>query len=142
MKYVEGQTLKDILADHTLTVSDILHVMEPVADALTYAHRHDVLHRDIKPSNMVVDERGTPYLTDFGLARIAQAGESSLSADMLIGTPHYISPEQARGERDLDGRTDVYSLGVIVYELMTGAPSGDTPTSSSTTHLQRAAPTH
>jgi serine/threonine protein kinase len=129
MKYVEGQTLKRLLAGGRLTLDQIMQIMTPIADALTYAHQHGVLHRDIKPSNIVIDDNGTPYLTDFGLARIAQAGESTMSHDMILGTPQYISPEQARGERDLTSRTDVYSFGVILYELVVGRVpfNADTP---------------
>jgi hypothetical protein len=88
-----------------------------------------VLHRDIKPSNIVIDNDEVPYLTDFGLARIAQAGESTMSQDVILGTPQYISPEQARGERNLDSRTDLYSLGVILYEMVVGRVpfNADTP---------------
>lgn len=120
MKFVEGITLKDKLRKNTLTPRESLEIISKIAGALHYAHEQGVLHRDIKPSNILLDGRGTPYLTDFGLARIAQQGESTMSIDMILGTPHYISPEQARGETNLDSRTDVYSLGVILYELATG----------------------
>ncbi len=129
MKFVEGKTLKAELEDMPLTVDEILRIMPPIADALDYAHGQGVLHRDIKPSNIIVDQHGTPYLTDFGLARMAQVGDSTLSSDVLLGTPHYISPEQAMGNRDLDARTDLYSLGVVLYELVVGRVpfSADTP---------------
>jgi len=130
MKYIEGETLKSVLAKQgALSLEDILRLMTPIAHALTYAHEHGVLHRDIKPSNIIIDGNGTPFLTDFGLARIAQAGESTMSQDMLLGTPHYISPEQAKGGIELDARTDVYSMGVILYELVVGRVpfSADTP---------------
>jgi len=120
MKYIEGMTLKRKLIKTGLTLDDILHVMTAVGDAMTYAHQQGVLHRDIKPSNIVIDKANVPYLTDFGLARLAKAGESTMSADVLLGTPHYISPEQAQGQKDLDGRTDIYSLGVVLYELLVG----------------------
>ena len=129
MKYIEGHTLKAELEDHPLTIEEILRIMPPIGEALDYAHRQGVLHRDIKPSNIILDTNGTPYLTDFGLARIAQLGDSTLSQDVLLGTPHYISPEQAMGNRDLNSRTDLYSLGVVLYELVVGRVpfSADTP---------------
>src|SRR5690606_9931903 len=129
MKYIEGQTLKALNERGALPLEEIVRIMPPIAAALDYAHRQGVLHRDIKPSNIILDNQGTPYLTDFGLARMAQSGESTLSTDMLLGTPHYISPEQAMGRRDLDSRTDLYSLGVVLYELVVGRVpfSADTP---------------
>ncbi len=120
MKYIEGGTLKRRLIKRGITLDEIKSVMTPLADALTYAHEKGVLHRDIKPSNILIDERGLPYISDFGLARILQAGDSTISHDMMLGTPFYISPEQARGERDLSPATDVYSFGIILYELLTG----------------------
>ena len=120
MKYVEGKTLKDLMRAGTASKEDIVFLMEKIGAALHFAHLAGILHRDIKPSNIIIDERGEPYLTDFGLARITQQGASTLSADTMLGTPHYISPEQAKGETELDARTDVYSLGVVLYELVTG----------------------
>ncbi len=120
MKYLEGETLKERLARGVLPIEEIMHLMGGIAAALDYAHQNDVLHRDIKPSNIFIGHNQYPYLTDFGLARMIQAGQSTLSADMLLGTPHYISPEQAKGQKDLDGRTDVYSFGVVLYELFVG----------------------
>ncbi|MCA9883720.1 MAG: serine/threonine protein kinase [Anaerolineae bacterium] len=129
MKYIEGRTLKQRLLKGALPLDEVLSIMSAVGDALTYAHGKGVLHRDIKPSNIVIDIQETPYITDFGLARMVHLGESTLSADMLLGTPHYIAPEQARGEKNLDGRSDLYAFGVILYELLVGhVPfTGDTP---------------
>ena len=120
MKFVEGITLKDLMDRGELSPEEILSILEPVAKALHYAHEQGVLHRDVKPSNILMDRRGHAYLTDFGLARIAQAGESTMSMESMLGTPHYISPEQANGVAELDGRADVYSLGVVLYRLVTG----------------------
>jgi serine/threonine protein kinase len=142
MKYIEGQTLKAVNERGALPLEEIVRIMPPIAAALDYAHVHGVLHRDIKPSNIILDQQGTPYLTDFGLARMAQSGESTLSTDMLLGTPHYISPEQAMGRRDLDSRTDLYSLGVVLYELVVGRVpfSADTPFAIIHDHIYRPLP--
>jgi serine/threonine protein kinase len=86
MKYIEGRTLKNILKDGALPLHEVRRIMTAVAAALDYAHKQGVLHRDVKPSNIILDANGTPYLTDFGLARIAQAGEATMSADMMLGT--------------------------------------------------------
>lgn len=129
MKYIEGHTLKRLMQrDDALSLQEGQYILQTLANALTYAHDMDILHRDIKPSNIIIDARGEPYLMDFGLARIAQGGESTMSADMMLGTPQYISPEQAQGKIDLTPRTDVYSLGIILYELTVGQVpfSGDT----------------
>jgi serine/threonine protein kinase len=129
MKYIEGETLKDRMSRGPLSLNEVLHIIRSVGSGLAYAHRRGVLHRDIKPSNIIIDRDNTVYITDFGLARIAEAGESTMSADMLLGTPHYISPEQARGVKNLDGRADLYSLGIVLYELMVGRVpfSAETP---------------
>lgn len=142
MKYVKGFTLKKQMIKEPLSLDDILEVMTAVGSALTYAHKQGVLHRDIKPSNIVIDREGHPYLTDFGLARLAASGESTMSADMLLGTPHYISPEQAKGVKNLDGRADIYSLGVVLYELLVGhVPyTGDTPYSIIHDHIYTPLP--
>ncbi len=142
MKFIAGRTLKQALLKRPLTLDEILRVMTPLADALDYAHRMGVLHRDIKPSNIILDANDIPYLTDFGMARMAQAGESTISADMMLGTPQYISPEQALGKTDLDARTDLYSLGVVLYELIVGQVpfSGDTPYSIVHDHIYRELP--
>ena len=120
MKYIEGGTLKRRLIKQGISLDEITRMMTMLADALTYAHEKGVLHRDIKPSNILIDERDLPYLTDFGLARILQVGDSTISHDMMLGTPFYLSPEQAKGERDLTPATDVYSFAVILYELLAG----------------------
>ncbi|MEQ8677074.1 MAG: protein kinase [Aggregatilineales bacterium] len=142
MRFVEGQTLKDKLRDGMLSPSETLTLMTHLADALTYAHKRGVLHRDLKPSNIIIDADGTPYLTDFGLARIAGAGESTMSADVMLGTPQYISPEQAKGGTDIDARTDVYSFGIMLYELLTGSVPyrGDTPYSIVHDHIYTPLP--
>ncbi|MEO0564114.1 MAG: protein kinase, partial [Chloroflexota bacterium] len=120
MKYIDGPTLKDVLAERTLTLSEIVDILDAIADALSYAHAKGVLHRDLKPSNVILDEQHTPYLTDFGLARGAGHGDGSLSAGLIIGTPNYVSPEQAEGSGSITASTDVYTLGVMLYEMVVG----------------------
>jgi tetratricopeptide (TPR) repeat protein len=120
----------------------MLRLMRPVCQALAYAHQQGVLHRDIKPSNIMVTKEGNVFLTDFGLARMVQAGESTLSQDMLVGTPQYISPEQAQGVKELDGRTDIYSLGVVLFEICTGRVpfNADTPFATIHDHIYAPLP--
>ncbi|MBC7870201.1 MAG: serine/threonine protein kinase [Chitinophagaceae bacterium] len=129
MKLIEGETLKGQMSRGALTLEQIVDLMTAVGSALTYAHQKGVLHRDIKPSNIVIDKNNTPYVADFGLARITSQGESTISTDMVLGTPHYISPEQARGAKNLDARADIYSLGIVLYELVVGRVpfTADTP---------------
>ena len=129
MKFIEGETLKARLGRGPLAAEEINRVVDSVGSALAYAHQQGILHRDIKPSNVLIAIDGKLYLADFGLARIAQAGESTLSTDAVLGTPQYISPEQATGKKDLDEGTDIYSFGVMLYEMVVGQVpfSADTP---------------
>ncbi|HEX6271241.1 MAG TPA: serine/threonine-protein kinase, partial [Anaerolineales bacterium] len=129
MKYIEGDTLKAGLGEGPLRSEEIATVVDAVGSALVYAHKHGVLHGDVKPSNVMVSKDGEIYLTDFGLARIVQSGESILFSDMVMGTPQYISPEQALGKTDLDAGTDIYSFGVMLYEMVVGQVpfTADTP---------------
>lgn len=129
MKLVEGQTLKEQLQGTLPDIEVTMKTLRSVADALTFAHSRGVLHRDVKPSNIIQEMRGTTYLTDFGLARMVAAGESTMSTDKILGTPHYMSPEQGLGQQDIDHRADIYSLGIVAYELFVGTVPfiGDTP---------------
>jgi serine/threonine protein kinase len=142
MKYVEGETLKARLKNRPLTPEEGVEIIQAVGDGLAYAHDQGILHRDIKPSNVMIAADSHIFLTDFGLARIASAGESTLSSDMMIGTPQYISPEQAMGKRDLDAGTDIYSFGVLIYELVVGQVpfTADTPFSIVHDHIYTPLP--
>ncbi|MBN1304451.1 MAG: protein kinase [Anaerolineales bacterium] len=142
MKYIEGETLKAHLSKGPLSGSEIIRIVDSIGAALTYSHKQGVLHRDIKPSNVLITPDGQVYLSDFGLARIAQSGESTLSSDMIMGTPQYISPEQAMGAKDLDEGTDIYSFGVMLYEMVVGQVpfSADTPFSIIHDHIYTPLP--
>ncbi|MBK5188702.1 MAG: serine/threonine protein kinase, partial [Gemmatimonadaceae bacterium] len=124
MALVEGPTLaKKMYEDGQLPVDEVRRVLREVADALAYAHGRGVIHRDIKPDNILLDkESGRAMVTDFGIARAIQEGaDSRLTATgVAIGTPAYMSPEQAAGDREIDGRTDLYALGVVAYQMLAG----------------------
>ncbi len=136
MRYIDGETLKDKLSEGRLSRKEIVHIAQAIAAGLDYAHKQGVLHRDIKPSNILLTIGGGVYIADFGLARITQAGESTMSQDMIMGTPQYISPEQAKGIQEIDGRTDIYSFGIIVYEMATGQVPFQSDTGYSIIHSQ------
>lgn len=142
MKYIEGETLKARLGHGPLTTEEISNVVNSVGSALAYAHQEGILHRDIKPSNVLIAKDGHIYLADFGLARIAQSGSSTISSDAVMGTPQYISPEQAIGKSDLDEGTDIYSFGVMLYEMVVGQVpySADTPFSIIYDHIHSPLP--
>jgi eukaryotic-like serine/threonine-protein kinase len=126
MQHVDGESLRQRLdRDGPLRVAEALRIACQVADALAYAHARGVIHRDIKPENILLDRRGHAYVSDFGIARVLATlpAEARLtSATVRIGSVAYMSPEQIGGEDDLDGRSDVYSLGCVIYEMLTGHP--------------------
>ena len=120
MPYIEGESLRQRLArERQLPVGDALQIAREVADALSYAHSSNVVHRDIKPANILLDA-GHALVADFGIARAMGAGDSSTGH--VVGTPGYMSPEQVEGSQYLDGRTDIYSLGCVLFEMLAGEP--------------------
>jgi serine/threonine protein kinase len=142
MKFIEGETLKARLTRGALSARETLEIVVAVGAALSYAHRQGILHRDVKPSNIILDKEGYIYLADFGLARIADAGTSTLTGDMIVGTPQYMSPEQAMGYSELDEGTDIYSFGVMLYEMTVGRVpfDADTPFSVIQDHIYAPLP--
>src|SRR5213594_313203 len=151
MPYVEGQSLRArLLRDRQLPLEDALHITREVADALDYAHQRGVIHRDIKPENILL-QAGHAVVADFGIARVISAvaeGRKRTRSTALtqpgeqIGTPDYMSPEQALGEPELDGRCDQYALACVLYEMLAGQPPFTGPTMESVLirHLTVAAP--
>jgi serine/threonine-protein kinase len=124
MPYVEGESLRDRLErERQLPIDDAVRIATAVAGALDYAHRHGVVHRDLKPENILLQD-GQPLVADFGIAlAVRNAGGNRITQTGLsLGTPQYMSPEQATGERTVDGRADIYSMGAVLYEMLVGDP--------------------
>lgn len=129
MPYVDGETLRDRLhREGKLPVEDAVRLALEVAEALAYAHGRGIIHRDIKPANVLLGS-GHALVADFGIARAADGGAVLTQTGLSVGTPQYMSPEQASGERDVDARSDVYAIGCVLYEMLTGQPpyTGPTP---------------
>jgi len=126
MSYIKGDNLGQRLQQHgPIAPVEVRRILREVADALSYAHNRNVIHRDIKPDNIIIDEEtGRAMVTDFGIARaLTDSGDSRLTATgMAIGTPAYMSPEQSAGDSAIDGRSDLYSLGVVGYQMLCGQP--------------------
>jgi Tol biopolymer transport system component len=133
MPYVEGESLRARLdRERQLDMDDAVHIAKAVASALQYAHDHDVIHRDIKPENVLL-HAGEPVVADFGiaLALSAAGGGRMTETGLSLGTPHYMSPEQASADRDLTARSDIYALACVLYEMLAGQPPHTGPTAQS-----------
>ncbi len=141
MGYVRGESLADRLRrEGKLSEEEARRIFAEIADALDHAHRQGIVHRDVKPDNVLLeDESGRALLTDFGVAKAVDKGETMTQHGSVVGTPHYMSPEQASGRSDIDGRSDIYSLGVMAYAMLAGRLpfEGKTAAEILTQHLTR-----
>ncbi|MBL8057518.1 MAG: protein kinase [Anaerolineales bacterium] len=143
MRYMAGGALSERMKGQPLSPAAVAHIVLRLAEALDEAHSHGIIHRDLKPSNVMFDARGQAFLSDFGIAKMVESSTlASLTGSSVVGTPAYMSPEQAVGDRGVDGRSDVYSLGVMVYEMLTGHHpyQADTPVRLLLKHVTEPVP--
>ncbi len=141
MRMMTGGSLVDRLRKGPLPLAEVSRIMSILAPALDEAHAHGIIHRDLKPGNILFDGRDQPYLSDFGIAKLTETS-MAFTATGIIGTPAYMSPEQARGDKDIDGRSDLYALGAIVFEALTGQMpyQADTPMGLAVKHITEPVP--
>jgi hypothetical protein len=141
MRLMSGGSLADRLRNGPLPIPEAARILSALAPALDHAHASEIIHRDLKPSNILFDRHGNPYLADFGIARMLEASTLT-TASGLMGTPAYMSPEQVSGKIELDGRSDLYALGVMVFEMLAGQLpyKADTPISMAVQHVQAPVP--
>jgi predicted Ser/Thr protein kinase len=138
MRYMAGGSLSSKMAKGRLSVAEAAAILDRLAPALDEAHGRGIIHRDLKPGNILFDQQDRPYIGDFGIVKITQIGAPTLTQEGgVLGTPAYMSPEQARGHITLDGRSDVYALGVILFEMLTGSQpfQADTPMAVALSHV-------
>jgi serine/threonine-protein kinase len=141
MRYMPGGSLADRMAKGSLPLKDIAAIFNRVGSALDAAHKSGMVHRDLKPSNILFDQWGEAHLSDFGIVKLAE-GNSGFTSHMMVGTPAYMSPEQASGKGEVDGRSDVYSLAVILFQLLTNQLpfKADTPMGQAVAHIVEPVP--
>lgn len=142
MRYMAGGSLSERMDQSLLSLSETAQVVSRLAPALDAAHAKQIIHRDIKPGNVLYDQYGNAYLSDFGIARLAEQAGVTLTGSNIIGTPAYMSPEQVQGEKEIDGRSDIYSLGVVVFQMLTGQTpyQGDSPAKVMMMHVLQPVP--
>ncbi len=140
MRYMNGGSLSGEIEKGRFSLEDTARIVEKIAQGLAYAHKKGIIHRDLKPDNILFDDTGAPFISDFGIAKLSES-TSSLTGSGIIGTPAYMSPEQARG-LDVDGRSDVYGLGVIIYQMLSGQQpyNADTPMGVVVKHITEPVP--
>lgn len=141
MRFMPGGSLQERIAQGPLSLQETARILNKLAPALDEAHTKGIIHRDLKPGNILFDRAGEPYISDFGIAKIAQSKGTTVTGGAIIGTPAYMSPEQAQGDQ-VDGRSDIYALGVILYEMLTGVQpyQATTPMAVVVKHLTEPIP--
>ncbi len=141
MRFMQGGPLSDRIKGGAFSLAAATQIIARLAPALDEVHARGMIHRDLKPGNILFDKYGNAFLSDFGIARLIEA-TTTLTGDAIIGTPSYMSPEQVRGEIDLDGRSDIYALGVILFEMLTGKQpyQATTPMAVAMKHITEAVP--
>jgi len=141
MRLMRGGSLADRIRQGPISLQEATTVIGRIGAALDYAHQKGIVHRDLKPGNILFDENGQPFLADFGIVKVAES-TMTLTGGGVVGTPAYMSPEQVHGDRQIDGRSDIYSLGVILYEMLTGVTPylADTPAQLMMAHVLKPTP--
>ena len=138
MRYMVGGSLREYSADERQSLPEVVRILSPLSHALDKAHSQHIIHRDLKPDNILFDGDENPYLSDFGIARLSEGTQTT----SIMGTPAYMSPEQIKGDVELDGRSDIYALGVILFEMLSGEQpyTADTPTQVMMKHVLEPVP--
>jgi serine/threonine protein kinase len=141
MRYMNGGSLAERIKAGVFSIDEALQILGAIAPGLDEAHSKGIVHRDIKPSNILFDKRGNPYISDFGIAKLSQAQAGNVTGSAIIGTPAYMAPEQAQGT-EVDGRADIYALGIILFEMLTGKQpyEADTPMAVAIKHITDPVP--
>lgn len=142
MRYMTGGSLTDRLRGGPLSLAETTKILQRIGAALDAAHQKGIIHRDLKPGNILFDQYGESYLADFGIVHLASSSEALTATGSLVGTPSYMSPEQVHGDKELDGRSDIYALGVILFQMLTGdVPyAADTPVKTMMQHVMEPIP--
>lgn len=142
MRYMSGGSLTERLKDGPLTLAETTQLISRMAPALDAAHARNIIHRDLKPGNILFDQYGNAHLSDFGIARIVVEGSATMTGEAILGTPAYMSPEQIQGDKKIDGRSDIYALGVLTYQMLSGQVpyQSDTPARVMMMHVLEPVP--